>query len=320
MRLVSILLCHMRPNLVTSLWPAPMVRVQCFQSGYHAGFFSFSNEAGLTGAPELDKSQQLLGKLLAYGFSTSDEPLRAHCSLDNAIGNGEVLYLKGQLRVVTTLAFLAVVHQKNVDKEVHSSLQHVMALGVKLTDRTEELFCGSSCGKDFLDALFYNLRVGTKGQIRTAPSAVTWVNSLMELAKTGDKDSQATIAAWNGQAAKADRVVGNQFMTVKNLLDMNAECRSMLFAYINSPYNEDLLSSKKIQLGSSFKTAKIGKQSPWAGPWSRVTKDGLALWIQFLGSKWDKLPAHLRKKPTKAEGEQLLEQCYLSKLFVNLVL
>lgn len=80
---------------------------------------------------------------------------------------------------------------------------------------------------------FYNLRVGTKGQIRTAPSAVTWVNSLMELAKTGDKDSQATIAAWNGQAAKADRVVGNQFMTVKNLLDMNAECRSMLFAYIS---------------------------------------------------------------------------------------
>ncbi|CAK8986974.1 unnamed protein product, partial [Durusdinium trenchii] len=77
----------------------------------------------------------------------------AHCSLDNAIGNGEVLYLKGQLRVVTTLAFLAVVHQKNVDKEVHSSLQHVMALGVKLTDRKEELFCGSSCGKDFLDAL-----------------------------------------------------------------------------------------------------------------------------------------------------------------------
>lgn len=40
-----------------------------------------------------------------------------------------------------------------VDKEVHSSLQHVMALGVKLTDRKEELFCGSSCGKDFLDAL-----------------------------------------------------------------------------------------------------------------------------------------------------------------------
>lgn len=106
--------------------------------------------------------------------------------MDNAIGNGEVLYLKGQLRVVTTLAFLAVVHQKNaslkeavhltahilqcktciflmhlphmcpraqVDKEVHSSLQHVMALGVKLTDRKEELFCGSSCGKDFLDAL-----------------------------------------------------------------------------------------------------------------------------------------------------------------------
>lgn len=54
------------PNGESAVLP---VRIPCW-------FFSFSNEAGLTGAPELDKSQQLLGKLLAYGFSTSDEPLR----------------------------------------------------------------------------------------------------------------------------------------------------------------------------------------------------------------------------------------------------
>lgn len=55
----------------------------------------------------------------------------------------------------------------------------------------------------------------------------------MELARTGVSDSQAIITAWNSTAAKGDRVVGEKFMTVKNLLDMNPECRSALFAYIS---------------------------------------------------------------------------------------
>ena len=80
---------------------------------------------------------------------------------------------------------------------------------------------------------FYNLRVAVKGQVRTAPTAVTWVNSLLELAKTGDKDLQGTLNAWNVQAPKSDRVLGAKFQTVKNLLDLPAECRNAIFAYIN---------------------------------------------------------------------------------------
>ena len=80
---------------------------------------------------------------------------------------------------------------------------------------------------------FYNLRVAVKGQIRTAPTAVTWVNSLLELAKTGDKDLQGTLNAWNAQAPKSDRVLGAKFLTVKNLLDLPTECRNAIFAYIN---------------------------------------------------------------------------------------
>ena len=64
---------------------------------------------------------------------------------------------------------------------------------------------------------FYNLQVAVKGQVRTAPTAVTWVNSLLELAKTGDKDLQGTL----------------KFLTVKNLLDLPAECRNAIFACIN---------------------------------------------------------------------------------------
>ena len=80
---------------------------------------------------------------------------------------------------------------------------------------------------------FYNLRVLVKGQIRTAPTAVTWVNSLLELAKTGDNDVQGILNTWNAQAPKSDKVTGQKFSTVKNLLDLPTECRNTIFGYIN---------------------------------------------------------------------------------------
>lgn len=39
-------------------------------------YFSFSDDAGLTGAPELEKTRILLGLVCAYGFETSDEVLK----------------------------------------------------------------------------------------------------------------------------------------------------------------------------------------------------------------------------------------------------
>ena len=38
--------------------------------------FSFADDAGLTGAPELEKSRVLLGLLCAYGFDTADEAVK----------------------------------------------------------------------------------------------------------------------------------------------------------------------------------------------------------------------------------------------------
>ena len=38
--------------------------------------FSFADDAGLTGAPELEKSRLLLGFLCAYGFDSSDEVVK----------------------------------------------------------------------------------------------------------------------------------------------------------------------------------------------------------------------------------------------------
>lgn len=38
--------------------------------------FSFADDAGLTGAPELEKARLLLGLICAYGFDTSDEVVK----------------------------------------------------------------------------------------------------------------------------------------------------------------------------------------------------------------------------------------------------
>ena len=67
---------------------------------------------------------------------------------------------------------------------------------------------------------FYNLRVAVKGQIRTAPTAVTWVNSLLELAKSGNKDLQGTLNSWNAQAPKSDKVSGQKYLEF-----VGASCR-----------------------------------------------------------------------------------------------
>ena len=38
--------------------------------------FSFADDAGLTGAPELEKARVLLGLICAYGFDTAEETLK----------------------------------------------------------------------------------------------------------------------------------------------------------------------------------------------------------------------------------------------------
>ena len=104
---------------------------------------------------------------------------------------------------------------------------------MELTNRKEELFPDKPETSNHHELRFYNLRVASKGQVRTAPTAVTWVNSLLELAKVGDKDLQGTLNSWNAQAPKADKVTGQKFATVKNLLDVPGEVRSEIFNYIN---------------------------------------------------------------------------------------
>ncbi|CAL1166300.1 unnamed protein product, partial [Cladocopium goreaui] len=214
--------------------------------------FSFSDDAGLTGAPELEKARLLLHLLCAYGFETVDESVKAQWKPEDDIAEGQLLFLKGQLRILTVLSLLAVVHRRKATLSVHPTLQQtlqkVRCVHVELTNRKEELF--------------YNFKVAVKGNIRTAPSAVTWVNSLLELSKAGDRDLQGTLNSWNTQAPKPDKVQGQKYLTVKNLLDLPPECRNVMFAYINkngwdsSPYSEDLLSSKKLLVNFNFKTTK----------------------------------------------------------------
>ena len=80
---------------------------------------------------------------------------------------------------------------------------------------------------------------------------------------------------------------------------------------LGCPYSEELLSSKKLLVNFSFKTMKVPKSSPWAGHWAKVTKDALNLWVGCLNAKWERTQKAGRRQPTKVEGENLLEQCYL---------
>lgn len=84
-----------------------------------------------------------------------------------------------------------------------------------------------------------------------------------------------------------------------------------MMQHLGCPYSEELLSSKKLLLSFSFKTLKVPKTSPWAGHWSKVTKGALNLWVECLNAKWDRTQRAGRRQPTKSEGENLLEQCYL---------
>ncbi|CAL1166946.1 unnamed protein product [Cladocopium goreaui] len=224
--------------------------------------FSFSDDAGLTGAPELEKARLLLHLLCAYGFETVDESVKAQWKPEDDIAEGQLLFLKGQLRILTVLSLLAVVHRRKATLSVHPTLQQtlqkVRCVHVELTNR---------------------------------------------------------------KAPKPDKVQGQKYLTVKNLLDLPPECRNVMFAYINkngSPYSEDLLSSKKLLVNFNFKTTKVPKTSPWAGHWAKVSKDALCLWVQCLNAKWDRTSKPGRRQPTKVEGETLLEQCYLVFLRCNL--
>ena len=80
---------------------------------------------------------------------------------------------------------------------------------------------------------FYNLKTGSRGSIREAPNPITWLSGLLSLQTSGGWDSGGVIKAWNDQAPKPDRLVGQRFMTVKNILALDGPVREPIIHIVN---------------------------------------------------------------------------------------
>ena len=111
--------------------------------------------------------------------------------------------------------------------ELWSSLQRICVKEVIVESRTQALLLimnhnaqGGSVLQSFpqfcIFLRFYSLRATSWFQTRKAPSAVTWCVSLMELARSGEKDAHQCMET--STAAKVDRVAGGKFGSVQNLL------------------------------------------------------------------------------------------------------
>ena len=80
---------------------------------------------------------------------------------------------------------------------------------------------------------FYNLKSLSRGSIREPPNPITWLHGLISLQTTGGWDSGNVIKAWNEQAAKPERLVGQRFMTVKNVLALDGPVRDHITQTVN---------------------------------------------------------------------------------------
>ncbi|CAE6968511.1 unnamed protein product [Symbiodinium sp. CCMP2456] len=158
------------------------------------------------------------------------------------------------------------------------------------------------------------MKVLARGSIREAPNPITWLNGLISLQASGGWDTSDVIRAWNDGAAARDRLTGQRFMTVRNILELEGEAVLLIdqsVSYSGSPYSEENLSSKKLLPGWQFKGAKVTKQSNWAR-YGLVTRESATYTLQYTNNVFGGMPKTLRQKPTKTTLEQRSEFCALA--------
>ena len=173
-------------------------------------------------------------------------------------------YVKGHARMVTCLSVLAfcytmevsvlvvpytaTIHVDHITKPVMScqvcpplaqTLSRIAVKCLRLPDAKEELSPPQESWKR-LPSLrpkpvlrFYNLKMGSRGSIREAPNPITWLSGLLSLQTSGGWDSGDVIKAWNDQVPKPDRLAGQRFMTVKNILAMDGPVRDPIIHIVN---------------------------------------------------------------------------------------
>ena len=156
---------------------------------------------------------------------------------------------------------------------------------------------------------FYNLGASNRGAIRKAPSALSFVYGLRSLNTNNAED---ILRSWNSTAPKSDQVTGRKSIVVALLLQLKLEllhklqgCVS-LFGWDACPFTDDSLSSKKLYPGSTFRTSRIPKGSPWFTR-GQVTEASFKLFIDLICSQHS--AATVRLKLPKSAVEDKAEVC-----------
>ncbi|CAE7498978.1 unnamed protein product [Symbiodinium sp. CCMP2592] len=178
--------------------------------------FAFEN-CSRNGPVQLHKAMLLVDQYHVDGFLTKLEPVlirkAANGPRHGPVPNFDILYLKGHSRVVTLMACLAWVMK--VFPKLVPSLQEIQCKAIHLSNETDELF--------------YNFKIASRGSIREPPSPITWVYALTSLSG----DSSSVINLWNSTSTRADKLQGGKYYTVKNLLDMPVEMRTVVLKAAN---------------------------------------------------------------------------------------
>ncbi|CAE7275539.1 unnamed protein product [Symbiodinium sp. CCMP2592] len=279
-----------------------------------ASLFAYDN-CSTAGPVMLHKSKLMAEHILKDGFVSHSEPLFVlppdkDCipAATGILPKFSVTYVKGQSRMVTALAILAVMKRDGMELReaaplLWKSLQRIQCKSIECSDAQEQLH------------RFYGFKISSRGSLREAPTAVTWVHALLNLQKTGRYDCQNVLTAWNSRSVKADQVTGGKYMSVKNLLDLPDKARGVVMdtasrlGFKSCPFSDDNLSSKKLVPGFLFRCPPKLKNSKWP-KMSTVTAESTALCLESAVSSFEASP--LRKRLSKSDLEERLEMCTLA--------
>ncbi len=280
---------------------------------------SFSRQATTKMEPDASTCTQILEEILADGFVTSTEPLfvrqpatlncqellhedlQAWASQDNVeqpLSQFSIAMVKGMARTCTMHAAVKLLLDADVDIRTSLPLlwQSARQIHVRAIQVADE------------DAVtLYNLKMGSRGNIRKLASVVTWLGVILRQREVNkDKDIKAFIARHNEEASKNDVVRGAKLMAILQLSDglSDKNVRALLscvsqLGWGGCPFSEDSVSSKRILPGYTAKVPNRAYQERL-----RISEESFSMMVQNLTNAQKKKMWLLRTKLPK----QVLEE------------